>query len=203
MSSLASSCRASSCAKVRSSSCFSTMICCAERSSASCLAAMSSIWPPLSSLASMPRSLAAKARFFSEARFLSSSWRTRSARSCSRSSSVSACCSRSSARSRSALSRTRCLASSASSCARRRSASETPTCTSLRTSRSTMRSTSTKLPLSDVPPPNDSLPSPGRGDAPVSCALSRAISSVNSRSMASFGSSLIFGLFLMFFARFA
>ena len=37
----------------------------------------------------------------------------------------------------------------------------------------------------------------------ASCALRRWTSSWNSRSIASFGSSLIFGLFLMFFARFA
>ena len=44
------------------------------------------------------------------------------------------------------------------------------------------------------------LPLPG---FPWSAAFSRAISSWNSRSSASLGSSLIFGLFLMFFALFA
>eukprot|EP00955_Chlamydomonas_euryale_P043650 352664-Chlamydomonas_euryale.AAC.7 len=47
------------------------------------------------------------------------------------------------------------------------------------------------------------MPSPSMMPSPSSCALRRAISSWNSRSIASLGSSFTRGLFLMFFARLA
>mmetsp|Transcript_3793 Transcript_3793/g.13306 ORF Transcript_3793/g.13306 Transcript_3793/m.13306 type:complete len:288 (+) Transcript_3793:362-1225(+) len=59
-------------------------------------------------------------------------------------------------------------------------------------------STSTSFSIIFTSPAGTSLPPPS-----ASAAFRRAISSWNSRSIASFGSSLIFGLFLMFLARFA
>ena len=54
----------------------------------------------------------------------------------------------------------------------------------------------------EAAPPGEPRPPPPP-PFPSSCAFNLAISSWNSRSIASFGSSLIFGLFLMFFARLA
>eukprot|EP00982_Pelagococcus_subviridis_P014982 31371-Pelagococcus_subviridis.AAC.1 len=72
------------------------------------------------------------------------------------------------------------------------------------TSTTTVFSTISSSPLSS----RSSCAASPRADAPApapppSCAFRRAISSWNSRNIASFGSSLMRGLFLMFFALFA
>mmetsp|Transcript_8772 Transcript_8772/g.25040 ORF Transcript_8772/g.25040 Transcript_8772/m.25040 type:complete len:221 (+) Transcript_8772:653-1315(+) len=181
-----------------SASCLRVSSCLAFRSSASWVAALSNNCPPFNNLFSMPFSLAASWRFRCDAFLRSVSWRTRSARRRSRSSSVAAWRSNSAASWRSARSRISSFFRSASAWTFDSSSSDTPTVTSLMTSLWTIFSTSLYSFCSPCHSPFSSYV-----PFPWSCALRRAISSWNSRSMASFGSSLILGLFLMFLALLA
>ncbi len=79
------------------------------------------------------------------------------------------------------------------------------TSTTFSTSRRSVVTCSITVPSGRYSRPSDPSVAPSTSSPPAaaSSAFSRAISSWNSRSIASFGSSLIFGLFLMFFARLA
>mmetsp|Transcript_116 Transcript_116/g.172 ORF Transcript_116/g.172 Transcript_116/m.172 type:complete len:263 (-) Transcript_116:458-1246(-) len=202
-----SSFSASSCASSCSRSARSSRASLARRSWASCLAALSIISPPTISFCFIWFILATSACFcasiFSRC---SCSAFSRSSRAL-RSSAVFEWSSSSFFISSAAFFFRRCFSASASPRSRASSSSVAPLFTSRMTSFSTIFSmtcaptgTCTSWPSMTIvlgtPPP----PAP---PAASSCAFSRLISSWNSRSMASLGSSLILGLFLMFFARFA
>mmetsp|Transcript_21345 Transcript_21345/g.65132 ORF Transcript_21345/g.65132 Transcript_21345/m.65132 type:complete len:269 (-) Transcript_21345:1134-1940(-) len=188
----ASSLDASSRASSRSCSLRSSSSSWARRSAASCCRALSMILPPWMSFSSILASrfcmfdfcASTSSRIFSSVASRSSSAR--------RSASVLLCWFSISRMSSAARLRSCSFSRSALRRISATSSSVMPTLTIF------------SLMISRAAPPDTMLPFASvTGSAPASCALRRLISSWNSRSMASFGSSLIFGLFLMFLARFA
>mmetsp|Transcript_53311 Transcript_53311/g.161905 ORF Transcript_53311/g.161905 Transcript_53311/m.161905 type:complete len:279 (-) Transcript_53311:1051-1887(-) len=183
---------------------------CALLSSFSCCMAFSMTWLPTSIFSSIIFSCciicawaSCSSSFFLWRSSSSSSNRARSSSATSFMASIWACSSRqrcSSAR--------RSASTLASMAARSWSVISPCTTRSMTTSFSTTRSTSTTCVSTMTSCSPCSPPAPGaRGTPPPPPAfsanfiLSRVISSWNSRIIASFGSSLIFGLFLMLFAR--
>mmetsp|Transcript_3721 Transcript_3721/g.13721 ORF Transcript_3721/g.13721 Transcript_3721/m.13721 type:complete len:275 (-) Transcript_3721:1072-1896(-) len=194
-----SSCLCSS--SMRRASSFSrSSFACAARSSASCRCALLRTSPPISSFscicfsfwlsAIFSRAIASRsiccARSSSASFFFSSSVTALAASSCDRSSSARFC---RLSRSAAALSSSSFIFSSLSP--------------SFTTTFSTIFSTTLVPPGPPAPPIAPPAPPPPLPAMSLICRFSRSISSWNSRSIASFGSSLMRGLFLMFFARLA